>query len=124
MHYKKPSPLKPVGITALIFGVLGGYVVFKIPSNGPSNSILGNLAIAGTMGVSSAIFGAIVGFVIYLVFKPTSTSLMLREQNELIRNQMKGTKTDELNKLAGLRKNGAITEEEFNRLKNEILNRR
>ncbi|MDF2677953.1 MAG: hypothetical protein K0Q97_2289 [Bacillota bacterium] len=121
MYYKKPSPLKPVGITALIFGVLGGYISFQFPT---TNSVLGNLAISVTMGGSSAIFGAIVGFIIYLVFKPTSTSLMLREQNELIRNQMKGTKADELNKLAGLRKNGAITEEEFNRLKNEILNRR
>ncbi|AGK96617.1 SHOCT domain-containing protein [Clostridium pasteurianum] len=124
MSYKRPSPKKPVLITALIFALLGGFMTSQFPT---TDSILTTIAVSLTMAGSSAILGAIVGFIIYVIFKPSNTSILLREQTELLRNKMgdsKGSKADELNKIAELRKNGAITEEEFNRLKNEILNRK
>lgn len=127
MSYKRPSPKKPVLITALIFGLIGGYSFYEIPSIEGGNSFFGNLVTGLTMGVGSAIIGAVAGLIIYLIFKPSNTSILLREQTELLKNQMgnsKISKADELNKIAELRKSGAITEEEFNRLKNEILNRR
>lgn len=121
MYYKKPSALKPVITCMIIFGVIAGYTCYSIPD--PTHTAAMNLVMSLIMAVSASMVGAIVGFVLYMFFRPTNTDFLLQQQNDLLSNNFNNqySKADELKKILDLKKSGAITEDEYNRLKNDIL---
>lgn len=114
-------------IPMLIGMVLGFISLFKMyyavyePSIGdPAN---GRYIIATYAGIGGGLIGLILGYFVYSMFTPRKKIRPLQDQNRKQYNN-NNSKTDELIRLSGLKNSGAISDQEFRKLKSEILNRR
>ena len=123
---KKISLISPMTICILIFAIPSFYLFYKSYTPTINDPVGGKYIIAIFAGISGGIIGLIIWFIGHMMFRPNHTQRLLQEQNRMLHdNNANGnnSKIDELKDLDGLKKSGAITEDEFNRLKNEILNR-
>lgn len=103
------------------------YKFFEYTPGDPVSATNGRTIFTITGAISGAIIGLILAFIIHIFFKPGHTNRLLKEQNRILydnNNYNKVSKVDELNKLNELKKSGMLREEEFIKLKNEILNRK
>ena len=103
------------------------YKVFEYSPDDPISAINGRIIFTITGAITGAIVGLILAFIIHIFFKPGRTNRLLKEQNKILydnSNYIKTSKVDELNKLNELKKSGILREEEFIKLKNEILYRK
>lgn len=122
--YKRPSPVKPIIICSLIMIFIMESIIFSI--NLPKDDLLFS-SIAVLPG--SIAFGSVFGSIIYFLFlKPSKSLLLIQKQTELLEKSVNSTiqngkadKIDKLDKLANLKKSGVISEEEFCKLKKEIV---
>lgn len=73
-------------------------------------------------GISGGILGLIIGAIIDYFRKPSKVKVIINHKN--LNNNSKVRVADELFKINELRKENAITEEEFQKVKAEILNRK
>ena len=130
---KRKSLINPTTICVLIGAVLMfnvSYKTFEYSVGDPFGAIEGRRIVAISGGVAGAFAGLLLAFVARLLFIPSCTNRLLKEQNRMLNNNKhqnnsnRNNKVDELNKLNELKKNGALSEEEFRKLKNEILNRK
>ena len=126
MH-KKISIINPMTIGMLILAIPCFNIFYKTYKFSQGDPINGRLIGGIGAGIGGGVIGLVLGFIVYLMFRPSQTNRLLKEQNRMIYNNInnnKNNKIDELTKLNELKKNGAISEEEFKKLKNRILNRR
>lgn len=126
---KKKSVINPTTICMIICAIFVSdafYKSFQYSVGDPIGAVNGRLLLGATGAITGAIFGLILSFIAKLFFKPSRTSRLIREQNNILSDNdyNKNNKVDELNKLNELKKNGTLSEEEFKKLKYEILNRR
>lgn len=85
-----------------------------------ANGELSIIAYIGA-GISGGLLGLIIGSIIDYFRKPSKVKVVIDHKNL---NNNKVRVADELFKINELRKENAITEEEFQKVKAEILNRR
>ena len=126
MH-KKISIISPMTIGMLILAITCFNIFYKTYEISPGDPVNGRLIGGIGAGIGGGIIGLVLGFIVYLSFRPSQTNRLLKEQNRMIYNNNKNNKNnkiDELTKLNELRENDAISDEEFKKLKNEIVNRR
>ena len=122
----KISLINPMTICILIFAIPSFYEIYitYIPSaNDPAG---GKYILSITAGIGGGIIGLGIWFIGHILFRPNHTNRLLQEQNRILYDNSKisnYSKTDELSKLNELKKSGSISEYEFNKLKNEIINR-
>ncbi|MCB2295449.1 hypothetical protein LGK95_18360 [Clostridium algoriphilum] len=126
---KKISFINPTTICMVIcaiflFNVF--YKTYEYSPNDPIGAVGGRLLLGVTGAIVGAIMGLILTFIAHLFFKPSRTNRLLKEQNNILYNNNcnKNNKIEELNKLTELKKSGTLSEEEFKKLKNKILNKR
>lgn len=122
--YKKSSPLNPIIICSLILLLISESIIFSVKL--PQDELIEDSVF---MGLVSIFWGGILGIIVYYLFlKPSKSQLLLQKQTELLEkgvnstiNNAKVNKIDALGKLTELRKSGTISEEEFYKLKKEII---
>ncbi|MCB2295948.1 SHOCT domain-containing protein [Clostridium algoriphilum] len=136
---KKKSFINPITVCTitgaiLLFNVF--YKMYKQPVGAPTSEFTGRLYMGGVGAMFGSIIGLMLGLFIYTIFKPSKTKILLLEQRRMIKdfdnnnnnnnynNNNNNDKIDKLSKLNELKKSGAISDEEFNKLKKEIINRK
>jgi len=141
---KKKSFINPITVCTmtgaiLLFNVF--YKMYKQPVGAPISEFTGRLYMGGVGAMFGSIIGLMLGLFIYTIFKPSKTKILLLEQRRMIKdfdnnnnnnynnnnnnnNIDKIDKIDKLSKLNEFKKSGAISDEEFNKLKKEIINRK
>lgn len=98
-----------VKVFTLIFSLPFGYLYYVVLSD---ENWIGRIAVSLAIACSGAILGGIIGLILHLIFR----------RRTIVVSKNDKTKIDDLNNLNNLRKNGTVTEEEFKRLKREIIN--
>ncbi|MCB2362248.1 SHOCT domain-containing protein [Clostridium estertheticum] len=102
------------------------YKTYEYSPDDPIGAVGGRLLVGITGAIVGALMGLILRFIGHLFFRPCRTDRLIREQNKILSNNNynKNSKVNELKELNELKKSGALSEEEFKKMKNEILNRR
>ncbi|MCB2357106.1 SHOCT domain-containing protein [Clostridium estertheticum] len=125
---KKKSFINPtticMGICAiLLFNVF--YKTYEYSLNDPIGATEGRLVLGITGAIGGAFMGLILRYIGHLFFRPSRTDRLIRQQNKILSNNNynPNSKVNELKELNELKKSGALSEEEFKKMKNEILNR-
>ena len=123
---KKISLINPMTICILLCAIPLVILTHKIYTPSANDPVGGEFMLEVFMGIGGGIIGLGIWFIGHILFRPNHTSRLLQEQNRILYDNSKinnYSKTDELSKLNELKKSGSISEYEFNKLKNEIINR-
>lgn len=131
MH-RKISIINPTTICMIICAILlfkAFYNTYEYSPNDPIGPAEGRLVLGVSGAIVGAVMGLILAFIARLFFKPNRANRLLKEQNKILydnnnNNYNQNSKVSELNQLNKLKENGTLSEEEFKKLKNEILSRK
>lgn len=130
---KRKSLINPTIICMLIGAIVMfnvSYKTFEYHVGDAFGAIEGRRIVAISGGVGGAFAGLLLAFVAHLFFRPSHTNRLLKEQNRMLNNNKyqnnsnRNNKVDELNKLNELKKSGVLSEQEFRKLKTEIVDRK
>lgn len=118
--------INPMTVCILICAISLVILTHKIYTPSVNDPAGGEFMLEALMGIGGGIIGLFIWFIGHILFRPSHTNRLLQEQNRILYDNSKisnYSKTDELSKLNELKKSGSISEYEFNKLKNEIINR-
>lgn len=109
-----------IPITMLIFSI---FLIYLFNTMTSYNSITERIVMSLVAAFMGCVGGAITGFILYLIVRGDRTTNLLKQQNEILLDMKKKTKSSQLSELCELKEKGIITEEEFNKLKSDIIDK-